>query len=66
MITKEELNKDQLKSYLQMIETGGIIPRQALELIDEYCVNQHFTGLKVYSFRLTEKGHQAVEKLSVG
>jgi len=63
MITKEHLNQDQLASFEQMTMGGGISETQALELIDEYCIQRGYTGLRAAAFGLTQSGKAAAKAL---
>ena len=59
MITKDELNNDQQASFNQMTMEGGYNEEEALELIQELCVERGYTGLKSTKFKLSPEGRKA-------
>lgn len=59
MITKDQLNDDQQASFDQMTMEGGISEKEALEFIQEFCIDKGYTGLKCSQFRLTPQGRMA-------
>ncbi len=63
MLTVEQLNEDQLQSYMQMVGEAGMEPRQALDMIDEVCIKGNHTGLRVTRFKLTESGMKEARAL---
>ncbi len=64
MITKEQLNTDQRKSFDQMTSSGGLTKKRALGLIQELTVDKHYTGLRVDTFKLTPEGRRVASALA--
>lgn len=60
MITKDELNEDQLKSFDQITMEAGETEEKALELIQELCIDKGFTGLRIAArYVLSPEGRKA-------
>ena len=65
MITKEQLNEDQQKSFRQMTNEVKLSEKKTLELIDEFCIQKKMTGLRVSGrFVLTPEGRRAARVLA--
>jgi len=64
MVTREELNEDQRNSFAQLTMEAGFSDIEALELIDEFCIQKNMTGLKCKGrFKLTPEGRAMAELL---
>ena len=64
MVTREELNEDQRKSFAQLTMEAEFSDIEALELIDEFCIRKNMTGLRCSGrFQLTPDGRTMAESL---
>lgn len=65
MVTEEQLNEDQLKSFYYMTEFNGFSKGEALQLIQELCINKGYTGLRVEKFHLNPEGQRRAWELEM-
>jgi len=63
MVKKSELNEDQQVSFDQMISSGHS-EEEALEVIQEMCVEEGYTGLRVERFKFTPRGLRRARELA--
>lgn len=64
MITKCKLNEDQRISFGLMV-SEGMSEDEALILIQEYCIDRGYTGLKVQAFKFTPEGQRLARELEI-